>query len=109
MNTERAYCYCGHNIVQATRATAKYLGWKLTRTPFNKCESCAIGKAKQSNLDDGERNPPKIIEELWGIDGTKLKKPLQKAVHIPSRNYMNIVVEDSTGAAFIGPDQKGIQ
>ena len=35
MNTGCAHYYCGHNSIRATRATAKYLGWKLTRTPFN--------------------------------------------------------------------------
>ena len=54
MNTKRAHYYCGHNSIWETKATAKHLGWKLTSTPFGRCESCAIGKAKKSNLGDGE-------------------------------------------------------
>ena len=80
MNTERAHYYSGQNIIWETRATAKHLGWKLTRTPFNRCEACAIGKAKKSNLGDGESNPPKTIGELWGTDGMKLKIPIREVV-----------------------------
>ena len=32
----------------------------------------------------------------------KLKRPLQEVVHFPSRNCMNIAVDHSTGAAFVG-------
>ena len=85
MNTERAHYYCGHNSIQETKATAKHLGWKLARTPFNRCESCVIGKAKKSNLGDGKSNPPKTIGELWGIDGMKLQRPIQESVHFSSR------------------------
>jgi hypothetical protein len=109
MNTEQAHYYCGHNSLRATRATVKYLGWKLTRTPFNQCEACDVGKTKQSNLGDGESHPPKSIGELWGINGMKLKWPIREAVHFPSNNCMNIAVDHSTGAAFIGwyPTKKG--
>ena len=102
MNTKRARYYCEHNSIQETKATAKHLGWKLTKTSFNQCEVCTIGKAKKFNLGDGESNPPKSIGEFWGINGMKLKRPLREAVHFPSRNCMNIAVNHSTGAAFIG-------
>ena len=101
MNTERAHYYCGHNSIWETKATAKHLGWKLTRTPFNRCEACAIGKAKKTNLGDGESNPLKTIGELWDIDGMKLKRPVQELVHFSPGNCMNIAVDHSTGAAFI--------
>ena len=101
MNTERAYYYCGYNNIWETKATAKHLGWKLTRTPFNQCEACALGIAKKSNLGDGESNPPKSFGELWGIDGMKLKRLIREAVNLPSRNCMTIAVNPSTKAAFI--------
>ena len=101
MNIEKAHYYCGHNGIQETKATAKHLGWKLTDQPFNRCESCAIGKAKKSNLGDGGSNQPKRIGELWGIDGMKLKRPIRESVHFPAWNYMNIAVDHSTGVTFI--------
>ena len=102
MNIEKAHYYCGHNSIRETKATAKHLGWKLTSTPFSRCESCAIGKAKKSNLGDGGSNQPKRIGEHWGIDGMKLKQPIRETVHFPAANCMNMAVDHTTGAAFLG-------
>ena len=107
MNTERAHYYCGHNSIRETKVTAKHLGWKLTSTPFDRCESCAIGKAKKSNLGDGGSNQPKCIGELWGIDGMKLKRPIRETVHFPGANCMNMAVDHTTGAAFL-PNQPSL-
>ena len=81
MNMEQAHYYYGHNSIWETKVTAKHLDWKLTRTPFNRCEACVIGKAKKTNLGDGGSNPLKNVGELWGIDGMKLERPILKVKH----------------------------
>ena len=46
----KAHDKLGHMDEEATRKTAKQLGWTITRGTLPKCESCAKGKAKQKKV-----------------------------------------------------------
>ena len=104
MSIEQAHQYCGHNSMQETRRTAEHLGWKVKGCwrYGRRCESCAVGKAKKTNLGPGESKLPATIGELWGIDGMKLKRPVGATVPFPSNCCMNMAVDHKTGAAFLG-------
>lgn len=64
----------GHGHEDATRKTAKAVGWTVTREKLNVCEACTHAKAKQKSIyrkqDDGvheeakEVNGPVFIS-LW--------------------------------------------
>jgi hypothetical protein len=49
-NVKQAHDYLGHLSKDTTRMMAKYLGMILSRGSSPVCKSCAIAKAKQSNI-----------------------------------------------------------
>ena len=51
MNIERAHAILGHASKDTTRRTAAALNMLITRGTVKTCESCAISKAKQKNLN----------------------------------------------------------
>ena len=102
MNLRKAHDFCGHNSLDQTQKTAAHLGWTITRTPFHRCESCAIGKAKQRDLGQGKQNPPTLVGELWYIDGMRLKKPNTGRAIFPTNHCLDMAVEHITGAIFAG-------
>jgi hypothetical protein len=50
INIEQAHQLFVHMSNETTRATAKALGWEITRGSMEPCESCAVVKAKQKNV-----------------------------------------------------------
>ena len=62
----------GHCGEDATRATAKYYGWKTTGN-FKPCEDCGIGKAKQAPVNKELALKSEIPGERWFIDISNLK------------------------------------
>ena len=50
MSIQRAHCLLGLGSKDATRKTARELGWVLTRGSLKPCEHCAKSKAKQKNV-----------------------------------------------------------
>jgi hypothetical protein len=56
----------GHLSKDATCKIAAQLGMELSRTTFQTCETCAIGKAKQRNIPKElqERKQPYSMKEL---------------------------------------------
>ncbi|VEU33926.1 unnamed protein product [Pseudo-nitzschia multistriata] len=104
MSLEKAHQFCGHSGIRETIKTAKYLGWKLTRKEYQRCEPCAVAKARQANLEQGETREPKQIGELYYIDGMKLKRPKrpEARVYFPANNCLVMAVEHKTGASFTG-------
>ncbi len=51
MNIEQAHAILGHASEDTTRRTAAALNMLITRDTLKTCESCAISKAKQKNLN----------------------------------------------------------
>ena len=62
MTMEKAHYYCGHNSIQETKATAKHLGWKLTSTPFNRCESVQLERPRSRIWEMVEAISPSELE-----------------------------------------------
>jgi hypothetical protein len=66
MNIERAHAILGHASKGATRRTAAALGMLITRGTLKTCESCAIAKAKQKNMNnesEGEKADNATVKE----------------------------------------------
>jgi hypothetical protein len=62
MSFKKAHSLLGHVSEDYTRATAKVLGWKITRGTLGACDACTTAKAKQKNV-------PKRKEEKSNTDG----------------------------------------
>jgi hypothetical protein len=54
MNIEKAHRLLGHQSEDATRKTAKHLGWNITSGTVQTCLPCTIGKAKQKNTQSSQ-------------------------------------------------------
>ena len=96
----------GHMNEEYTRKTAKQLGYTLTKggLKVEKCESCAIGGARQKNLGPGG-DPPTAIGELWYIDGTSIKRPTKKKKEdgpFPVNHFAVMIIEAVSGTGFVG-------
>jgi hypothetical protein len=52
MSIEQAHAILGHSSEGKRRQTAAALGIRITRGALKTCESCAIAKAKQKNVND---------------------------------------------------------
>jgi hypothetical protein len=53
VNIKRIHNCLGHISEASTRKIAKQLGMTLSRTGFQTCKACAIGKAQQRNISKG--------------------------------------------------------
>jgi hypothetical protein len=102
ISIKKAHSLLGHMNEAYTKESATYLGWILTRGTLGKCESCAIGKARQKNIGKGDENPPTCIGELWYIDGMSIKQTKKTIGPFPSNNKTIMFIEHKTGAGFIG-------
>jgi hypothetical protein len=87
----------GHLSKDATGKIAAHLGMELSRTTFQTCESCAIGKAKQHNI------PKEVLGEIAtifngrvGRDLSKIKAPEGMKVTINKSNW-HMMVYEATG------------
>jgi hypothetical protein len=61
MTVETAHNRLGHMSDEATRNTARHLGWSLQRRYMPPCESCAIGKARQANVCKHSKAEPAML------------------------------------------------
>ena len=52
MSIDRAHAILGHSSEAKTRETAAALGILITRGALKTCESCAISKARQKNVNE---------------------------------------------------------
>jgi len=52
MSIDRAHAILGHLSEAKTRETAAALGILITRGALKTCESCAISKARQKNVNE---------------------------------------------------------
>ena len=109
LSTIKAHCLLGHSNVEATRATAKHLGWNLTRGTDEICEACAAAKAKQKNLVKGEWKLVRFREnrkqraanpnERIYLDISSVKSNKAKRI-FPRRPHWCILVDERTGMKF---------
>jgi hypothetical protein len=97
MSVDEAHCKLGMSI-QATKAVAKTLNWKLTGAP-EVCKACAEGKAKQKNIvarkkpsDDGDG---RIFLDISSVNNTEYPE----VENIP-KPYWRIIVDESTQLKF---------
>ena len=84
VNINQAHCLLGHSNENATRESAKRLGWIITKGPLNICKHCAIGKAKQRNTK--KKTTPVIAlrpGERISLDVMSVKRPLTKPGKTP--------------------------
>eukprot|EP00977_Amphora_coffeiformis_P005907 scaffold1252_cov154-Amphora_coffeaeformis.AAC.1 len=96
ISIKKAHEQLGHMGEDETRRAAKALGWTITRGSLNKCESCAIGKAKQKNVKVNE--PKEKSHEVNGrvfLDMSRIVGP--NAEVQPKRPNWCIVVDQMTG------------
>jgi hypothetical protein len=84
MDISKAHSLLGHQSEDATRKTAKYLGWDITRGSLKTCLPCTLGKAKQKNVIKLSEHQPctrpgeRIFTDIASIrptDGIKVLKP----------------------------------
>jgi hypothetical protein len=81
---EKAHRMLEHHSEEATRKTAKQLGWTIGSGTLHPCLSCTIGKAKQKNTVKQSKHEPsqtpgeRILTDIASIrptDGVKVNKP----------------------------------
>jgi hypothetical protein len=67
MNVHKAHGLLGHIGEEATRLTAKQLGWTITRGALGPCLHCARSKARQKNVtqESGSEKSRKPGERLY--------------------------------------------
>ena len=64
----------GHMGEARTRATAKHMGFELTRWSLQTCELCATGKSKQKNVPQiSDHNPATKRNERIFLDISTIK------------------------------------
>ena len=86
MNIQKAHGLLGHVNEADTRATAKHLGWVITRGSLNACLDCSIGKARQKNLpkhDGDEPEDPSVRRMYLDLHTLKGKDGRQAQIHRP--------------------------
>ena len=66
LSINKAHQLLGHMGEEATRLTAKALGWHITKGQMMVCECCAIGKAKQKRfkIEKPKEKMKKLMEEF---------------------------------------------
>jgi hypothetical protein len=81
MSLVQAHEKLGHISEDATRKTAKQLGWHMTPGSLHLCDSCTVGNAKQRNVPKGSNHVSaihpneRIAAVKKGTDKTGSTKP----------------------------------
>ena len=98
MSAALAHEIIGHMGEARTRATAKHMGFELTRWSFQTCELCATGKSKQKNVPQiSDHNPATKRNERIFLDISTIKEPKgDKEVAITRMNWL-IMVDEYSG------------
>jgi hypothetical protein len=96
VNIKRAHDCLGHMSKDVTRKIAAQLGMELSRTGFQTCEACAIGKAKQCNIPkQALREKATIFNGRVGHNLLKIKVLEGMEVTINKSNW-HIMVDKAT-------------
>ncbi len=95
VNIKRAHDCLGHLREEVTCKIAAQLGMELSRTTFQTCEACAIGKAKQRNISkEALREKVAIFNGRVGHNLSKIKTPEGMEAIINKSNW-HIMVNKS--------------
>ena len=90
VNIKWAHDCLGHLSKNATCKIAAQLGMELSRTTFQTCEACAIGKAKQLNIfKEALREKATRFNGRVGHNLLKIKAPEGMEVTINKSNWHN--------------------
>jgi len=101
LTIQQAHDRLGHCNENATRKTAKELGWEITPGSLGPCEACAAAKAKQKNLPKAEeKNEPKEGENCVYLDIASIKQA--KGIPRVTRPHWRIMVNERTQLKFSG-------
>jgi hypothetical protein len=96
VNIKRVHDCLGHLSKDATCKIAAQLGMELSRTIFQTCEACAIGKAKQHNIPkEALREKATIFNGRVGHDLSKIKAQEGMEVTINKSNW-HMMVDEAT-------------
>lgn len=95
----KAHQLLGHINEEATRKTAKILGWDLKPGSLGVCESCTVAKAKQKNVPKvSEHIPSNIPNERIYLDIATVKQmPNEPRI---TRPHWRIMVDECTQMKF---------
>ena len=87
----------GHAGEDTTRLMCKELGHELTRGKMDKCEACAVAKAKQKNIpkETSHKKAEKPNGRVY-LDISTIKAPKKSKVKDTNPNCRQIV-EEATG------------
>jgi hypothetical protein len=97
VNIKQAHDCLGRLSKNVTCKIAAQLGMELSRTAFQTCEACAIGKAKQHNIPkEASREKATIFNGRVGHNLLKIKAPEGMEVRINKSNW-HIMVDKATG------------
>jgi hypothetical protein len=97
VNIRRAHDCLGHLSKDVTFKIAAQLGMELTKTAFQTCEACAIGKAKQRNIPkEALREKASIFNGRVGHNLSKIKALEGMEVTINKSNW-HIMINEATG------------
>ena len=98
MPVKKAHGLLGHSNENATRKTAKALGWSLSWGELGVCEACAEAKAKQKNLparDENTSNAKESNERVYlDISTIKVPQNIKAKVSLP---VWQIIVDEYSG------------
>jgi hypothetical protein len=98
MSIDKAHSLLGHQGEDATRKTARHLGWILTKGKMNPCLSCTLAKAKQKNtVKESEHQKAKTCGERIYTDIASVKP---KDGLVPSKPHWCIKVDEMTQMKF---------
>jgi hypothetical protein len=96
VNIKRIHDCLGHISEASTRKIAEQLGMTLSRTGFQTCKACAIGKAQQRNISkEATLDKATTFNGRVGHDLSKIKAPEGMDVRIHKSNWHNLVDEMS--------------
>ena len=100
LTIQQAHDRLGHCSEDATRKTAKYRGWEITKGSMKPCQSCAAGKAKQKNVPKESDEKLKAVEGKNRIylDIATIKK--KEGMPKPTRPHWLIQVDERSQMKF---------
>ena len=99
MNTNKAHGLLGHRNLDATRVTAKSLGWEIVHGRVLPCEFCARGKAKQKNVskESDVAKSTKPCKRVY-LDLSKVTVPTGEGdFYMINKKWWKIIVCEATG------------
>ena len=103
LSVKLAHEVLGHSNEEATRTTAKRLGWEITRGKLGKCEDYTKGKGKQKNVTQQSRHvlADKPAKRIF-LDVKSLREPKnKKETPFVSKPNMREMVDEHSGRGFL--------